>query len=125
MTRWQMFTEWLAEVRRERRERAALARAADAFSRFYPDWNGALFDEPFLRRFEPRALLEMRPGEIADEWARQFAFADARRRRLYVARVAVAAARFQELLAAELRRADEQDRAALRAAPTRRPLGSR
>jgi len=128
MTRWQMFTEWLAEERRARRERAALSRAAGAFARFYPDWNGALFDETFLRRFEPRAILDMQPGELAEEWARQFAFSDARRRERYVARIAVAAARFQDLLATELRRVDEHDVAARRAARTaaaRRPLGQR
>ncbi|HEX7038941.1 MAG TPA: hypothetical protein VF202_02385 [Trueperaceae bacterium] len=111
MTRWQMFTEWLDEVRRERRERAALARAAEAFSRLHPAWHGALFDGPFLRRFEPRELLAMDPLELAREWSRQFAFADARRREREVARAAEAAASLKDLLAEELRRAEERQAA--------------
>ncbi len=115
MTRWQMFTEWLEEVRRERRERAALARAAEAFSLLHPAWHGALFDEPFLRRFEPRELLTMDPLELAREWSRQFTFADPRRREREVARAAEAAASLKDLLAEELRRS-----AARRSEPARR-----
>lgn len=107
MTRWQMFTEWLAEVRQARRDRAALGRALEAFSYLYPEWHGTLFDLHFLSRFEPRALLDMEPRELALEWSRQFNFRDARRRERDVARLAAAAARFKDLLADELRRGEE------------------
>src|SRR5690606_5223571 len=87
MTRWQMFTEALAEWRQERSERRALEHTLSAFARIHPTWHGALFDEPFLRRFAPRALLALSPRELAVEWSRQFSYGDQRRRERDIRRV--------------------------------------
>ncbi len=126
MTRWQMFTEWLEEVKRARRERAALARALEVFAQLHPDWYGALFDGPFLSRYDVPTLLAIDPRELATEWARQFAFRDVRRREREIARVADVATSLQELLAAELRRHEGRTAATgPTRAPARRPLAQR
>ncbi len=122
MTRWQMFTEALAEWRQERSERRALEHTLSAFARIHPTWHGALFDEPFLRRFAPRALLALSPRELAVEWSRQFSYGDQRRRERDIRRVTAVAEHFQSLLSEELRRLEA---AARRRMTRRRPRAER
>src|SRR5690606_24907323 len=102
MTRWQMFTEAFEEWRQQRLQNRALIRASRLFELLRPQWYQALFDEPFLRRFEPSALLEMTARDLAIEWARQFSYADPRRRDREIEQVTEVAAHFKELLQAAM-----------------------
>lgn len=102
MTRWQMFIEALDERRRHRLEQRAYKRTVWLFGRLQPQWHEALFDEHFLLRFGPRAVLQMNARELALEWTRQFSYNDPRRRDQETGQMTKVSEGFQELLAATL-----------------------
>jgi len=88
------FDEW----REERRQRRDIRRAVELFAQLEPGLADSLFDAHFLAGFEPDALLEMQPGELALAWTRQFRYSDERRRTVDIRWLTPRAEGFLDLL---------------------------
>ncbi len=68
--------DWRARRARDRALRTALAR----FAALHPDWYASCFDETFVRRIGPDALLTESPVDVARSWTLQFRYAEERAR---------------------------------------------
>jgi len=86
------------EVKQARQSRRSVRRATELFAALEPGLADSLFDWHFLSRYDPTALLGMRPSDLALEWTRQFRYGDERQRMHDVRRLTQAAAGFLDLL---------------------------
>ena len=67
---------WRARRAQDRALRTALAR----FAALHPDWYASCFDETFVRRIGPDAMLTESPVDVARSWTLQFRYAEERAR---------------------------------------------